>query len=268
MSAKKKLTILGTVSAQTAARGTNPPVQNHNLPQNQNPTPPTPPTRPTTPANSSVAKKDWRKEYPTGSFLLNLLMASVITGGICFLVFWGLSYFHFLSNHEMEFWFKLGVSLALVVLTFIFLDRLTPDRAQFSRAIPFAIMIIFLVVVLYHYGIEEPGKLDKVIDEIVDTEPNQSVLLALQNCVYPVVKDTTFEIKDGQQSPWLLIPENYVYTVSPEIGGYTIYFKDNTTMKVAPGENPKFPKLAKTIFRISPDKGQKFTISAGPKKVV
>ncbi len=236
------------------------------------PTDPTDPTTPTTPTRNPPApptepekERDWSVLKAIGRFFLNLLLAAAFTAGVCLLVFWALKSFVFFSNPELDFWAKLGVKFFFVIIFFIFLDRLTPDKSQFSKAIPFAIIMVFAFLVVKHYGQDSPGELEKVMDKL---GKDKNVEAALQASVYPVLTDTTFALKPGYQSNWLGIPSNSIYDIDVNDGPYTIYYKDGTVIHVEAGKEKALPLKEQVIFRVSSTIGQKFTITVKPKKLV
>ncbi|MFA5644576.1 MAG: hypothetical protein WC928_03570 [Patescibacteria group bacterium] len=170
---------------------------------------------------------------------LNFFLAFLV-GALVIMIFFVLTKnFHFIKNFHQDFWVKAIISLILAAMILRVADIVNEKKTAFSKAVPVALLTLFLGLIIWHYGYcSEP------IDEL-------KLRIDMGNKVeIPEFPKKQFALSYNQESGFISIPDNCRYRIVGDEGNFEVIFEGGPTIIVGLNEDFEMPHVEKATFKI------------------
>lgn len=171
-------------------------------------------------------KKDKEEKSRLHNFAisgLNFFLAFLV-GALVIVIFFVLTEkLQFTNNFHLEFWIKAIISLILASLILKVADIINEKKTAFSKAVPTALLTLFLVLVVWHYGyISQPFQVGKKDS----TEKNSG-----DDSYSHLVPTYTFDLDKDETSPWIDFPTGYNMKTWGDKGSYDLIYSNSPEVR-------------------------------------
>lgn len=143
-----------------------------------------------------------------------------------------------ISKSEWDFWLRLIISTGLTIIILLIANSVVEEKKKFTNGIGKSVLLIFLLIILWQYGINKPSrepqlKRTEAFDELDNGK----------NPFEDLDPTYTFTLNKNEESLWVDFPANCKMGTFGSKGNYQIIYKNGSVVNIEPGKLLKLPKL-------------------------